>query len=338
LKITVVLNMSSATKWMERCLWAIGFLALAGWFGVWFNARQQQAEGNRELERRMGTRRGVEASRAPSLSPRAKLPEGTLVGRIEIPRLHVSTIVFEGTGDNVLSIGVGHLSGTALPGEQGNMVLAAHRDTFFRPLRSVHQDDRIEVVTPAATRRYQVDLTEIVSPNYIEVLAPTPGATLTLVTCYPFEWFGHAPKRFIVRAHEIDDSKPSRAPTSAANTTTRAERSQAMAIDPPVHRPPPIQVKLAAMHTIAPSQYEPIARHADPVPHLVGTEPAAGEPTPPMRKSVAVQTPPDVRETAVPPASESELETDAPAPKSNRVVRGLKKLSPKRLFAKIAGQ
>src|SRR5580704_3477143 len=111
--------MSSAAKWMERCLWAIGFLALAGWFGVWFNARQQQAEGNRELDRRMETRRGVEAHRA-------KLPEGALVGRIEIPRLHVSTIVFEGTGDNVLSIGVGHLSGTALPGEQGNMVLAAH--------------------------------------------------------------------------------------------------------------------------------------------------------------------------------------------------------------------
>src|SRR5580704_817829 len=104
--------MSGATKWMERCLWAIGFLALAAWFGVWFNARQQQAEGNRELDRRLETPRGKEASRAHSISPRARLAEGALVGRIEIPRLHVSTIVFEGTGDSVLSIGVGHLSGT----------------------------------------------------------------------------------------------------------------------------------------------------------------------------------------------------------------------------------
>ena len=116
------------------------------------NARQQQAEGNRELERRLeqgSTAWEGSLAERRSSSPRARLAEGSLVGRIEIPRLHVSTIVFEGTGDNVLSIGVGHLTGTALPGDQGNVVLAAHRDTFFRPLRSVHKCDRIDVVTPA---------------------------------------------------------------------------------------------------------------------------------------------------------------------------------------------
>jgi len=217
---------------MERCLWAIGFLALAAWFGVWFNARQQQAEGNRELDRRLEAPRGAPpataATRGRSSLPSSRLAQGELIGRIEIPRLRVSTIVFEGTGDKVLSIGVGHLSGTALPGEQGNVVLAAHRDTFFRPLRSVHKDDRIVVVTPAGTRRYQVDSTAIVSPNYLEVLAPTPRATLTLVTCYPFEWFGHAPKRFIVRAHAMDDLKSTRTPGSAWNVQTHTEGVQPM--------------------------------------------------------------------------------------------------------------
>ena len=130
---------------MERCLWAIGFLALAAWFGVWFNARQQQAEGNREpFDRRLDTSGGVRellfacgSSSSRGSPTRARLPEGALVGRIEIPRIGVSTIVFEGTGDNVLSIGVGHLSGTSLPGEQGNVVLAAHRDTFFHALCGV---------------------------------------------------------------------------------------------------------------------------------------------------------------------------------------------------------
>jgi sortase A len=241
---------------MERCLWAIGLLALAAWFGVWFNARQQQAEGHRELDRRLEapreTRRGMKAPRAPSFSPRARLPEGELIGRIEIPRLHVSTIVFEGTGDKVLSIGVGHLSGTALPGEQGNVVLAAHRDTFFRSLRSVDKYDRIVVVTPAGTRRYEVDSMAIVSPNYLEVLAPTPVATLTLVTCYPFEWFGHAPKRFIVRAHEMEDPKPSRPPGSAGKAQMRAEGTEAMAsVDRPLPVDlPPVHAKRAAIRRI----------------------------------------------------------------------------------------
>jgi sortase A len=242
---------------MERCLWAIGFLALAAWFGVWFNARQQQAEGNRELDRRLQTPRGMEASRDTSPSPRSsssanssisgsssierRAAQGDLVGRIEIPRLQMSTVVFEGTGDNVLRIGVGHLSGSALPGEHGNVVLAAHRDTFFRPLRSIHKYDRIVMVTPAGTRRYQVDSTEIVSPNYTEILAPTPDATLTLVTCYPFEWFGHAPRRFIVRAHEVDDPTSVGSPASAMKARTRVKESEPMdRVDhlPPVHLRP----------------------------------------------------------------------------------------------------
>jgi sortase A len=315
--------MSGATKWMERCLWAIGLLVLAAWFGVWFNARQQQAEGNRELDRRLEVPQKTEASRAPA-SP-ARLPrvgrvEGTLVGRIEIPRLHISTIVFEGTDDKVLSIGVGHLSNTALPGEQGNVVLAAHRDTFFRPLRGIQKYDRIAVVTPDGTRRYLVDSTAIVSPNYLEVIAPTPGQTLTLVTCYPFEWFGHAPKRFIVRAHEVDDLKPARGPASAANAPSEKPRAT-----------PPVHARLAAIRTVALSHPEPAAAEIEPAPLF--------EPAPQLKQAVAVQASMALQETAVPESSEPASETNAsPAPKGSRMLHSLKKLNPKHLFDKIAGQ
>lgn len=322
---------------MERCLWSIGFLALAAWFGVWFNARQQQAEGNRELERRLETPRGMEASRSASSSPgfsssansstRATLAQDTLVGRIEIPRLHVSTIVFEGTGDNVLSIGVGHLSGSALPGEHGNIVLAAHRDTFFRPLRSIHKYDRIVMITPAGTRRYSVDSTEIVSPNYTAVLAPTPDAALTLITCYPFEWFGHAPRRFIVRAHEMDDPTSAEAPAPAMNARVRAEEPGAMdSVDrlPPVHLPP-VHATRTAVH----ARPEPVACHAGPTPFTAGIAPAPlDEPAPSVKKTIAVQ---DTTEMAA--------AADAPAaPMVSRMMRGLKKLNPKGLLARIAGQ
>jgi sortase A len=362
LKVTVVLKMPGATKWMERCLWAIGFLALAAWFGVWFNARQQKAAGNLELDRRLETRRGMGASRAPSVSPdkstRARPAQGALVGRIEIPRLHVSTIIFEGTGDNVLSIGVGHLSGTALPGEQGNVVLAAHRDTFFRPLRSIHRDDRIVVVTPAGTRRYQVDLSEIVSPNYIEVLAPTPGATLTLVTCYPFEWLGHAPRRFIVQAHEVDDPTRSGSLASAVKERPRAEEAEEAegktSVDnsPPIYsRPVPEKraaIRPIPVHTIALSQSEPVAGKAGTAPRAAQAKPPVlDKPTPPVKEIAAVQAsrqaslhaPQAVQETAVPQTSGPELEADSTqGPQGNRIVRGVKKLNPKRLFGKIRGQ
>jgi sortase A len=223
--------MRSVNKTIERCFWAIGFLAIAAWIGVWLNARLQQAEGNQELERRLGETRIEPPGRLSAPAP-PKLAEGDLIGRIEIPRLRMSTVVFEGTGDGVLRIGVGHLAGSPLPGERGNVVLAAHRDTFFRPLRDIRKQDVIDVVTPNGMRRYRVDSTTIVTPDHTEVLGPAPGATLTLVTCYPFDWFGHAPKRFIVRAHEYHDGEvtsESRVPPPRPQLPpTRAETAEAM--------------------------------------------------------------------------------------------------------------
>ncbi len=211
--------MRGAARLLERCFWAIGFLAVSLWLAVWLTAKWYQAEGNRELERRVEESRSTKtASRAPSV----RLAKGDLIGRIEIPRLDLSTVIFEGDDDDTLKMGVGHLSGSPLPGEAGNVVLAAHRDTFFRPLRDIRNRDRIDVITPAGTRRYQVDSTNIVTPDHIQVLAPTQTATLTLVTCFPFDWFGHAPMRFIVRAHQLNSPR-SVADSTGASTQTSAQ-------------------------------------------------------------------------------------------------------------------
>jgi len=128
-----------------------------------------------------------------------------LIGRIVIPRLGVRGIVKEGVDEGTLRRAVGHVPGTALPGESGNVGLAAHRDTFFRGLKDVRKNDLIRIETPDGDYEYQVDSIRIVKPNDVEVLASTKDSrALTLVTCYPFYYVGNAPKRFIVRATQVD--------------------------------------------------------------------------------------------------------------------------------------
>jgi sortase A len=141
---------------------------------------------------------------APPRPPKArKLTYNELIGRIEIPRVNVSAVVKEGVDTQTLSRAAGHVPATALPGEKGNVGVAAHRDTFFRGLRNVRQGDVIRVVTLDGTYLYKVDAMKIVWPKNVEVLDPTPDPQLTLVTCYPFNYIGSAPKRFIVQAKQV---------------------------------------------------------------------------------------------------------------------------------------
>lgn len=142
-------------------------------------------------------------AREQESAPRRVAPR-ELIGRIIIPRLGVQGIVKEGVDDKTLRRAVGHVPGTALPGEDGNVGLAAHRDTFFRGLKDVRKNDRIRIETSDGDYEYQVDSIRIVRPNDVEVLASTRDhRALTLVTCYPFYYVGNAPKRFIVRATQV---------------------------------------------------------------------------------------------------------------------------------------
>jgi sortase A len=133
----------------------------------------------------------------------AKPAADALIGRIAIPRLNIAAIVSEGVGQT-LGLAVGHIPSTALPGKPGNVGLAAHRDTLFRSLKDVRTDDEITLTTLQGKYVYRVLWFKVVDPLEISVLEPSADEeTLTLVTCYPFYFVGHAPKRFVVRARQV---------------------------------------------------------------------------------------------------------------------------------------
>ncbi|MGH9342166.1 MAG: class D sortase [Terriglobia bacterium] len=120
---------------------------------------------------------------------------------LEIPKIGLTAPVLEGTSALTLNHAVGRISGTAYPGEQGNIGLAAHRDGFFRGLKGIKPGDMIELRTHNGDDIYTVNRLQIVTPRDVDVLLPQPEPSLTLVTCYPFYYIGSAPKRFVVTAY-----------------------------------------------------------------------------------------------------------------------------------------
>jgi len=142
-------------------------------------------------------------SRQLDLAPKLDLPAppaGSVIGRVKISRIGLEAIVVQGDSDSILRLAVGHIPGTALPGESGNMVLAGHRDTFFRSLHNIRVGDRIVIESPEASSEYEVVSASVVAPTDLTVLRNSGSKELTLITCYPFSWIGSAPDRFVVRA------------------------------------------------------------------------------------------------------------------------------------------
>ena len=130
---------------------------------------------------------------------------GVLLGHLDAPSIKLSTAVLEGSDDATLRHGSGHIEDTPFPGQPGNVGIAGHRDTTFRALRHIKLGDELEFKTADRLYRYKISRTWIVGPDDVYVLDPTPKPALTLVTCYPFEFIGHAPNRFIVRADLVGD-------------------------------------------------------------------------------------------------------------------------------------
>jgi len=185
---------------IERLLFIMAIVGLGyyGWASL--EATLYQAYENRQLNAILASAPVTTPRTAERPVSRRVLAEGTPMGRIEIARLGVSAVVRSGSDARTLQLAVGHIPGTALPGEAGNVGLAGHRDTFFRRLRDIEPDDEIRLVTPEGRYRYRVQRTDIVRPEDVWILGPTEEPTLTLVTCYPFTYIGSAPERFVVRA------------------------------------------------------------------------------------------------------------------------------------------
>ena len=180
-----------------RWLFGMGAVVMLGYCGFvladgWLYQKREQ----RHLEQLIA----AAPTRPKLLAPPRT---GTLIGRIEIPRVGLSVVVAEGVDTLTLRRAAGHIPGTGLPDQPGNIAISGHRDTFFRPLRNIRQDDVITLTTVGGNYRYRVVSIWIVSPSDVSVLDPTADEVLTLVTCYPFYFVGAAPERFIVRAIRI---------------------------------------------------------------------------------------------------------------------------------------
>lgn len=125
---------------------------------------------------------------------------GDVIGTISLPTLKQKLPIIQGTDDAQLRRGVGHYVRSVLPGMKDNSVLAGHRDSVFSHLGKLALGDPIVVRTTAGQFTYRIMKFRIVMANDRTVIVPTSTAILTLSTCYPFHYFGHAPKRYIVTA------------------------------------------------------------------------------------------------------------------------------------------
>ena len=134
-------------------------------------------------------------------------PRSDVMALLEIPRLKVSSAIVSGDDAEVLDVAIGHLADTPKPWEAGNSALAAHRDGLFRPLRNIRVGDELRVRSQRGDFVYRVRETKVVAPDDLSVLAETDTPSLTLITCYPFNFIGSAPKRFIVHADRIDPAR-----------------------------------------------------------------------------------------------------------------------------------
>lgn len=192
---------SSLTGRIELLLWTAGALCAA--FCAMSGARALAA-------RRQAAMFGRKSSSASELQETVPVVQrvavgsasaSTVIGRLQIPDIALSVPMMAGYDPDSLLRGVGHIQGTAMPGGLGTMGLAGHRDTYFRPLRRIAAKMEIQVVDQIGTYHYEVDSTEVVTPEQVEVLEIRQRPELTLITCYPFDFVGAAPKRFIVHAH-----------------------------------------------------------------------------------------------------------------------------------------
>jgi sortase A len=189
-----------------------GAIVASGW--ALLDGRLYQSVQKRQLEGRFESRaeRGAAISMAvppsvqkaplwqPALLPILSKPDPLVMGELEIPRLGLDVVVREGVDDTSLRRAVGHLSSSALPGAAGNFVVLGHRDTFFRPLRGIEPGDTIRVRTAAGNFVYKVDSIQVTDPDWPGAVEQTREPVVTLITCFPFDYIGPAPRRFIVRA------------------------------------------------------------------------------------------------------------------------------------------
>lgn len=198
---------------------AAGLMLLAYPAFVYIESEYTQWAGGRQLAAAVQAAE-AEKSKPPSdaretVVPKSALPAstqpapppGSVLAKFEIPRLKISYVLLEGTDHETLDKSIGHAEGTGLPGSDGNIGIAGHRNTHFRRLEWVRRGDDLLLTTPQGTFKYKVEWIRLFTPSDLYVLDPSHGPAVTLVTCFPFEYVGNAPMRFIVRALPDEETR-----------------------------------------------------------------------------------------------------------------------------------
>ncbi len=195
---------------LSNALIAIGTMLLlyVGWayFMMWHEQRtlSRQWQQNHEQHAENGT---------------PKIVDDGLV-RVLIPKAEVDAIVVDGVTRRELAVGPGHMPSTPMPGELGNSVISAHRDTFFRKIGDLRQGDNVIVRRNGAIYHFAVKGKKIVDPNDLSVIRATPDAELTLITCYPTYFIGPAPQRLVVTSRLVS-SEPDTGSAAANSASPR---------------------------------------------------------------------------------------------------------------------
>lgn len=194
---------SRTMRWVSRCLVLTGVAGIGAYLwsvadATWYQTSQTAAVFEQPRMPAPALPLMGVASR-PAASWKTKADPQAL-GRLEIPKVKLAVIVREGIDGRTLRRAVGHVPGTALPGHAGNVVIAGHRDTFFRHLRRVERGDELRLTTAAGEFRYRVTGLKIVGEEAVEEMAFTAEPSLTLVTCFPFRYVGPATRRLVVSA------------------------------------------------------------------------------------------------------------------------------------------
>jgi sortase A len=195
---------------MRRAIAPILMLAGAGLLGYVAGQYGKMVVSQRQLE--------TEWQRQAASAQVPKAPIGEALTRIVIPKIKLDAIVVEGDSREQLLAGPGHLTHTAAPGESGNAVITAHRDTFFRHIYELNSGDEITLLRDGRTFHYQVTGKKIVKPDAVGVLQPASDARLTLITCYPTYYIGPAPERLVVFSRLVlaEDTAPGERSASSA--------------------------------------------------------------------------------------------------------------------------
>lgn len=135
--------------------------------------------------------------------------DGENIGNLTIPAINQVIPIFHGTDEDEFKKGIGHFSRSVLPGENDNSVLSGHRDTVFRELGRLQNKDQLIVETNAGTFTYEIKEIKVVDENDKSIISPANNAILTVTTCYPFDFIGSAPDRYILIAVLINSEHDS---------------------------------------------------------------------------------------------------------------------------------